>query len=236
MKIGIIGAMEQEVTELRQQLTDRTTWQRAGCEIYTGQLEQMEVVLLKSGIGKVAASIGTTLLIEHFQPDYIINTGSAGALSHHLQVGDIVISQQVRYHDVDLTAFGYQLGQMAASPVAFHADPFLIELTQAAVAQQQRTAECGLIVSGDSFINGKQALATITQHFPQAIAVEMEAAAIAHVCHQFATPFVVIRAISDNADQNSALSFDQFLVSAAKSSCQMVNILLRQLAAQRNAG
>ncbi|AUG99874.1 5'-methylthioadenosine/S-adenosylhomocysteine nucleosidase [Pectobacteriaceae bacterium CE70] len=230
MKVGIIGAMEQEVTLLRDQIQNRQTFQRAGCEIYSGQLHGTEVALLKSGIGKVSAALGTTLLLEHCQPDVVINTGSAGGLAAALNVGDIVISDEVRYHDADVTAFGYEAGQMAGCPAAFVADTSLIAVAQDAIATLRLNAVRGLVVSGDAFINGAEPLARIRHLFPQAIAVEMEATAIGHVCHQFDVPFVVVRAISDVADQESHLSFDEFLSIAAKQSTRMVETMLQMLA------
>ncbi|MEI7088580.1 5'-methylthioadenosine/S-adenosylhomocysteine nucleosidase [Pectobacterium versatile] len=232
MKVGIIGAMEQEVTLLRDRIENRQTFQRAGCEIYTGQINGVEVALLKSGIGKVSAALGTTLLLEHSKPDVVINTGSAGGLAPTLNVGDIVVSDEVRYHDADVTAFGYEPGQMAGCPAAFLADEKLIALAQEAIAELQLNAVRGLVVSGDAFINGAEPLARIRTTFPKAIAVEMEATAIAHVCHQFAVPFVVVRAISDVADKASHLSFDEFLSVAAQQSTRMVEAILVKLAAR----
>ncbi|MCA5921743.1 5'-methylthioadenosine/S-adenosylhomocysteine nucleosidase [Pectobacterium brasiliense] len=232
MKVGIIGAMEQEVTLLRDRIESRQTFQRAGCEIYTGQINGVDVALLKSGIGKVSAALGTTLLLEHSKPDVVINTGSAGGLAPTLNVGDIVVSDEVRYHDADVTAFGYEPGQMAGCPAAFLADEKLITLAQAVIAELQLNAVRGLVVSGDAFINGAEPLARIRTTFPKAIAVEMEATAIAHVCHQFAVPFVVVRAISDVADKASHLSFDEFLSVAAQQSTRMVEAILAKLAAR----
>ncbi|MBG0750173.1 MULTISPECIES: 5'-methylthioadenosine/S-adenosylhomocysteine nucleosidase [Pectobacterium] len=232
MKVGIIGAMEQEVTLLRDRIENRQTFQRAGCEIYTGQINGVDVALLKSGIGKVSAALGTTLLLEHSKPDVVINTGSAGGLAPSLNVGDIVVSDEVRYHDADVTAFGYEPGQMAGCPAAFAADEKLIALAQEAIADLQLNAVRGLVVSGDAFINGAEPLARIRTTFPKAIAVEMEATAIAHVCHQFAVPFVVVRAISDVADKVSHLSFDEFLSVAAQQSTRMVEAILAKLAAR----
>ncbi|KHT00513.1 5'-methylthioadenosine/S-adenosylhomocysteine nucleosidase [Pectobacterium brasiliense] len=232
MKVGIIGAMEQEVTLLRDRIENRQTFQRAGCEIYTGQINGVDVALLKSGIGKVSAALGTTLLLEHSKPDVVINTGSAGGLAPTLNVGDIVVSDEVRYHDADVTAFGYEPGQMAGCPAAFLADEKLIALAQAVIADLQLNAVRGLVVSGDAFINGAEPLARIRTTFPKAIAVEMEATAIAHVCHQFAVPFVVVRAISDVADKASHLSFDEFLSVAAQQSTRMVEAILAKLAAR----
>ncbi|GKV96786.1 5'-methylthioadenosine/S-adenosylhomocysteine nucleosidase [Pectobacterium aroidearum] len=232
MKVGIIGAMEQEVTLLRDRIENRQTFQRAGCEIYTGQINGVDVALLKSGIGKVSAALGTTLLLEHSKPDVVINTGSAGGLAPSLNVGDIVVSDEVRYHDADVTAFGYEPGQMAGCPAAFAADEKLIALAQEAIADLQLNAVRGLVVSGDAFINGAEPLARIRTTFPKAIAVEMEATAIAHVCHQFAVPFVVVRAISDVADKASHLSFDEFLSVAAQQSTRMVEAILTKLTAR----
>ncbi|QTF07447.1 5'-methylthioadenosine/S-adenosylhomocysteine nucleosidase [Brenneria izadpanahii] len=233
MKVGIIGAMEQEVTLLRDRIENLQTIQRAGCEIYSGQLNGVDVALLKSGIGKVSAALGTTLLLEHCRPDVVINTGSAGGLAATLKVGDIVVSDEVRYHDADVTAFGYEPGQMAGCPAAFIADEELITLAQEAITKLQLNAVRGLIVSGDAFINGAEPLARIRKTFPKAIAVEMEATAIAHVCHQFAVPFVIVRAISDVADQESHLSFDEFLSVAAQQSTRMVETMLQALAERR---
>lgn len=230
MKVGIIGAMEQEVTLLRDQIENRQTIQRAGCEIYTGQICGVDVALLKSGIGKVSAAMGTTLLLEHCSPDVVINTGSAGGLASTLRVGDIVVSEEVRYHDADVTAFGYEPGQMAGCPAAFVADDALIALAESCIKQLDLHAVRGLICSGDAFINGAEPLARIRATFPSVAAVEMEAAAIAHVCHLFGTPFVVVRAISDVADSESHMSFDEFLVVAAKQSTLMVNAMLQTLA------
>lgn len=230
MKVGIIGAMEQEVTLLRDKIENRQTLTLAGCEIYTGTLNGVEVALLKSGIGKVAATLGTTLLLQLCKPDVVINTGSAGGLAPTLKVGDIVVSDEVRYHDADVTAFGYEPGQMAGCPAAFVADDKLIAAAERVIKQLDLNAVRGLVVSGDAFINGAAPLARIRTTFPQAIAVEMEATAIGHVCHQFKVPFVVVRAISDVADQESHLSFDEFLSVAAKQSSLMVENLLVQLA------
>lgn len=230
MKIGIIGAMEEEVTLLRDKIENRHTLSLAGCEIYTGTLGGVEVALLKSGIGKVSAAMGATLLLEHCKPDVIINTGSAGGLAPTLKVGDIVVSDEVRYHDADVTAFGYEIGQMAGCPASFVANSELINAAESSIRELDLHAVRGLIVSGDAFINGSEMLAKIRHNFPQAVAVEMEATAIGHVCHNFKIPFVVVRAISDVADKESHLSFEEFLSVAAKQSTLMVEKLVQKLA------
>lgn len=223
MKIGIIGAMEQEVAILKSLLTDSKEIQKGGCTFFTGTLNGADVVLLQSGIGKVAAAVGTTILLSDYQPDVVINTGSAGGFESSLNLGDVVISTEVRHHDADVTAFGYEIGQMAGQPAAFTADENLMQVAQQALAQMENThAVRGLICTGDEFVCRPERQAVIRNNFPGVIAVEMEASAIAQTCHQFNTPFVVVRAISDVADKESPMSFEEFLPLAAKSSSEMV--------------
>ncbi|ASA55180.1 5'-methylthioadenosine/S-adenosylhomocysteine nucleosidase [Vibrio gazogenes] len=230
MKIGIIGAMEQEVAILKSSIQNLQEEKKGGCTYYSGQINNLDVVLLQSGIGKVAAAVGTALLLELYKPDVVINTGSAGGFDPSLTMGDVVISTEVRHHDADVTAFGYEIGQMAGQPAAFQADEKLIQLAEDALAQLgDKHAVHGLICTGDTFVCQPERQAFIRQNFPQAVAVEMEASAIAQTCHQFKTPFVVVRAISDVADKESPMSFDEFLPLAAASSSEMVLKMLERL-------
>ncbi|UUM31049.1 5'-methylthioadenosine/S-adenosylhomocysteine nucleosidase [Vibrio japonicus] len=223
MKIGIIGAMEQEVSILKQAIENCQTVTKAGCTFFSGQLNGVDVVLLQSGIGKVAAAIGTTILLDEYQPDVVINTGSAGGFDSSLTLGDVVISTEVRHHDADVTAFGYEMGQMAQQPAAFLADEKLMNIAEQALEKMDdKHAVRGLICTGDAFVCTAERQAFIRTHFPSVIAVEMEASAIAQTCHQFNVPFVVVRAISDVADKESPMSFEEFLPLAAKSSSEMV--------------
>ncbi|WP_047049782.1 5'-methylthioadenosine/S-adenosylhomocysteine nucleosidase [Vibrio mexicanus] len=223
MKIGIIGAMEQEVSILKAALENCTQEVKAGCTFFSGQLNGVDVVLLQSGIGKVAAAVGTSLLLSEHQPDVVINTGSAGGFDSTLNLGDVVISTEVRHHDADVTAFGYEMGQMAGQPAAFIADEKLMDVAEKALAQMDdKHAVRGLICTGDAFVCTAERQAFIRQHFPSVIAVEMEASAIAQTCQQFKVPFVVVRAISDVADKESPMSFEEFLPLAAQSSSEMV--------------
>ena len=230
MKIGIIGAMEPEVAHLIASMEAAESQTIAGIEFVAGQLNGQEVIVTRSGIGKVAASIATTLLIEKYQPDYVINTGSAGGFVDSLEIGDIVISSEVRHHDVDVTAFGYEIGQMAQQPAAFMPDAKLVEAAKKAVDSlgEVKTIE-GLICTGDSFICDPERTAVMLKHFPTMAACEMEAAAIAQVCHQFQVPFVVIRSLSDNANNDSPVDFDSYIVKAGHHSALMVMALLQQL-------
>ncbi|WP_078545476.1 5'-methylthioadenosine/S-adenosylhomocysteine nucleosidase [Litchfieldia alkalitelluris] len=223
MKLAIIGAMEEEVEILREQLENRESIEIAGCEFSTGTLNGQEIVVLKSGIGKVNAALSTSILLQQFKPAYVINTGSAGGYLESLNVGDVVISSEVCHHDVDVTAFGYEYGQVPGLPAAFEADAKLVEVAQKAA---QRVSDVqvatGLIATGDSFMNDPGRVEFVRNQFNDLYAVEMEAAAIAQVCYQFRIPFVVIRSLSDIAGKESDVSFDQFLKTAARNSSDLV--------------
>ncbi|WP_433743315.1 5'-methylthioadenosine/S-adenosylhomocysteine nucleosidase [Falsibacillus pallidus] len=223
MKVAIIGAMEEEVTLLRNNITNPEVETIAGCEYTTGQMDGKDVVLLRSGIGKVNAAMSTAVLLERFKPDAIINTGSAGGLNPVLNVGDVVISNEVRHHDVDVTAFGYEYGQVPQLPAGFAADANLMAAAEEA-AKETSDAQVvmGLIATGDSFMNDPVRVEYIKDKFQGLQAVEMEAAAIAQVAHQFKVPFVVIRALSDIAGKESDVSFEQFLETAALNSANLV--------------
>ncbi|MFS0689811.1 5'-methylthioadenosine/S-adenosylhomocysteine nucleosidase [Sporosarcina sp. 179-K 8C2 HS] len=223
MKIAIIGAMEQEVEILREKIEDPITETIAGCEFIEGKIGKHEIILVKSGIGKVNAAIATTLLIQQYSPDAVLNTGSAGGFKQSLDVGTVVISDQVRHHDVDATAFGYEIGQVPGMPPSFPADEKLIQIAKEAVAEiGEHNYSIGLIASGDVFMSDAKRVEIVKGQFPTMIAAEMEAAAVAQVCHQFRTPFVVIRALSDIAGKESSISFDEFLPLAAKHSSEIV--------------
>lgn len=230
MKIAVIGAMEQEVELLRSEIKNAETKIIANSEFTVGTYKGHEVILLKSGIGKVNAAMTTTILLNEFKPDYVINTGSAGGYDPNLEVGAIVISDEVRHHDVDVTAFGYEIGQVPQLPAAFKANVHLMELAEAAVKEiGEHQAATGLIATGDIFMHNPEKVEIVRQNFPQMKACEMEAAAVAQVCYQFDVPFVVIRALSDIAGKESSVSFDEFLPVAAKHSTQIVLHVIERL-------
>ncbi|UQD52832.1 5'-methylthioadenosine/S-adenosylhomocysteine nucleosidase [Bacillus methanolicus] len=223
MKIAIIGAMEEEVALLREKMEERSVEIIAGCEYTSGILDGVSVVLLRSGIGKVNAAMSTSILLERFKPDYVINTGSAGGLNPELNVGDIVISTEVRHHDVDVTAFGYEYGQVPQLPAAFEADHKLVQIAETSAKEiKDIQVVKGLIATGDSFMNDPERVEVIRNKFTGLQAVEMEAAAIAQVAYQFGCPFVVIRSLSDIAGKESNVSFEQYLEKAAANSAALV--------------
>ena len=230
MKIAVIGAMEEEVELLRAAISNPKTAVIANSEYTEGTYEGKDVVLLKSGIGKVNAAMSTTILLHEFKPDVVINTGSAGGYDENLEVGAIVISDEVRHHDVDATIFGYEIGQVPQMPPAFKSDANLMQAAELAVQKiGEHQAATGLITTGDAFMNDPVRVEVVRKQFPTMKAVEMEAAAVAQVCYQFGTPFVVIRALSDIAGKESNISFDEFLPVAAKHSTQVVLETIKSL-------
>jgi adenosylhomocysteine nucleosidase len=226
--IGLIGAMDEEVAVIKAWMTDVREQTIAGCEFFVGSFEGKEVVLLKSGIGKVNAAVSTTLLLSQFQPEYVINIGSAGGFDVDLQVGDVVISDQVVHHDVDVTAFGYVMGQVPNMPATYAANTDLVNQAKKALQTvTQVQAKVGLIGTGDSFMNDPVRVEAVRAIFPELVAVEMEAAAVAQVCFKFGTPFVVVRSLSDIAGKESSQSFEEYLQVAAGNSSLMIQQMLK---------
>ena len=230
-RIGIIGAMAQEVSTLVSQLDNPQRYEHAGFVFHTGTRYGLEVIVLQSGIGKVNAAVGTAILLERHQPDAIINTGSAGGFAADLAIGDVIISDEVRHHDVDAVVFGYEIGQVPGMPAAYLADKSLREVARnAIVSLGEVQVREGLIATGDAFMADPVRVDATRAQFPSMLAVEMEGAAIAQTCHLYQCPFVVIRALSDiPGSGDNHLSFDEFLEVAADHSSRMVDQMLKQL-------
>lgn len=229
MKIGIIAAMPEELLHLTQNLDRAQEVQVLGNTYYTGTVGKTEVVLVQSGIGKVMSAMSVAVLADHFQVDAVINTGSAGAVAEGIAVGDVVIADKLAYHDVDVTAFGYAYGQMAGQPLSFESDKNFIARIKENLSQLEQTWHLGLIATGDSFIAGEDKIASIKSHFPDVLAVEMEGAAIAQAAHALDLPFLAIRAISDNANHEASISFDEFIIEAGRRSAQVLLAFLKAM-------
>ncbi|WP_037588618.1 5'-methylthioadenosine/adenosylhomocysteine nucleosidase [Stenoxybacter acetivorans] len=226
--IGIIAAMPPELNALIERLVDKQYIEIGAFVFYQGCLAGKLVVLALSGIGKVNAAITAALLIERFSPSAIINTGSAGGLGTGMRVGDVVIGAETAHHDVDVCAFGYNKGQIPQLPARFEsATEWVDKAGKAAEKFTGATVHHGLIVSGDQFIHDARKVQAIKEDFIDVLAVEMEAAAIAQTCYQMETPFVVVRAVSDSADEKAEMSFDAFLETAGRRSADMVEALIQ---------
>ena len=155
--------------------------------------------------------------------------GSAGALAEGIAVGDVVIADKLAYHDVDVTAFGYAYGQMAQQPLYFESDKNFVAKIQESLSQLNQKWHLGLIATGDSFIAGDDKIASIKSHFPDVLAVEMEGAAIAQAAQALGLPFLVIRAMSDNANHEASISFDEFIIEAGRRSAQVLLAFLKAM-------
>ncbi|WP_174721228.1 5'-methylthioadenosine/adenosylhomocysteine nucleosidase [Streptococcus periodonticum] len=229
MKIGIIAAMPEELKILVENLENAEKHLRLGHVYHTGNIGRHEVVLVESGIGKVMSAMSVAVLVNEFKVTAVINTGSAGAVAEGLQIGDIVVADRLVYHDVDVTAFGYEYGQMARQPLYFEASRYLVSEMKKTLEKTHQTSRVGLIATGDSFIASQDKIDRIKGHFPEVLAIEMEGAAVAQATHSIGLPFMVIRAMSDTASHDANISFDEFIHEASKRSADTLIQFLKEL-------
>lgn len=228
-KIGIICAMQEEIKELLAAMVKDEVHRLSGKDYHLGRLSGQPVVLVESGIGKVEAGITTEHLISEFGADVVINSGSAGGIGDGLRVGDVVISTETAYHDVDARAFDYVYGQLPQQPATFPASELWADRLARASEKTGLHTVRGLIVTGDQFVSSSEAIARIKHHFPQALAAEMEGAAVGQVATDHQVPYVVLRAMSDTGDEDAGVSFDKFIIDAGKRSARMLLIMIQQL-------
>jgi len=226
--IGIIGAMELEVEELKSLLQDVKVTSRAGMDFYQGSLGGAQVVIVRCGIGKVNAALCVQILADVFHVTHVINTGVAGSLNAVLDIGDILISVDAVHHDMDVSPLGYAPGivpQMAES--FFKADERLVNLAWDVCQEVNPDVSVlkGRVVSGDQFIAKKEVKERLINTFHGDCA-EMEGAAIAHGCYLNQIPFVIIRAISDKADDSAEMDYPTFEKAAAKHCAKLVENLV----------
>lgn len=231
-KLGIIGAMEEEVARLKEHMTEVLVTKRASLIFYEGKLMGLPVVVVRSGIGKVNAAICTQQLIDLFQTDAIINTGIAGSLNAKINIGDIVLSTDALEHDMDAVAFGYELGVIPRMDTSiFPADKDLRALATR-VCQKvnpEVSVHEGRVVTGDQFIADKAKKEWLISTF-SGMCTEMEGAAIAHTAYNNRVPFLIIRAISDKADNSATEDYPTFEAKAINHTVQLVCALAKELA------
>lgn len=232
MKFGIICAMQEELKMLLEHLKQDSQTDVGGKIYYDGTIDGISVVLVESGIGKVEAGITTEHLITDFAADVVINSGSAGGIGKNQHVGDVVISTATAYHDVDARAFDYEYGQLPGQPARFRASQKWADALADAGQETGLNIEKGLIVSGDQFVSSKDAIAEIKHYFPEALSAEMEGAAVGQVACDHNVPYVVVRAMSDTADEDAGVSFDEFIIQAGQRSAKMLLQLFHNLEAE----
>lgn len=230
-KIGIIGAMEIEVAALKVQMENAVQVKKASMEFNQGVLNGKEVVVVRSGIGKVNAAVCTQILIDDFQVEAVINTGIAGSLKNEINIGDIVVSTDALQHDMDARKFGYPKGQIPQMEVfSFTADKALRETAVKVCGKVNPDIEVfeGRVVSGDQFVADAEVKEEIVREF-SGYCTEMEGAAIAQTAYLNGVPFVVLRAISDKADNSAEMDYPTFEKKAAEHCVNLVGEMLREL-------
>ena len=230
-KIGIIGAMELEVEELKSRLVGEKVTKKAGMDFHEGFLGGAPVVIVRCGIGKVNAALCVQILADLFEVTHVINTGVAGSLNAKLDIGDILISRDAVHHDMDVSPLGYAPGivpQMAES--YFKADERLIELAMNSCEKVNPDVRAmkGRVVSGDQFIASREVKDRLVSLFHGDCA-EMEGASIAHGAYLNQIPFVIIRAISDKADDSAQMDYPSFEKAAAGHCARLVEDLVAQI-------
>ena len=231
-KLGIIGAMAIEIETLKEQMENVRSSTRTGMEFWEGRLEDLDVVVVQCGVGKVNAAMCAQILVDDFEVDAIVNTGIAGSLKAEINIGDIVICSDTLQHDMDATGFGYPVGvipQMECS--TFVADETLQKLAQecCAVVNPEISTFVGRVVSGDQFISDKGKKQWLTETFA-GYCTEMEGAAIAQAAYRNQVPFLIIRAISDKADDSATMDYPEFEAKAVEHSVNLMMAMAEKLA------
>lgn len=228
--LGIIGAMDEEVSKIKEMLSDVVVTNKAGMDFYKGKLDGKEVVIVRSGIGKVNAGICAQILVDLFDVKAIINTGIAGSLRDEINIGDIVLSKDALHHDVDAVAFGYDLGVIPRMESSiFNGNENLIKLAKDCCKEVLEGIETfvGRVVSGDQFISDKTKKNWIADTF-SGYCTEMEGAAIAQTAYLNNIPFLIIRAISDKADDSASMDYPAFETMAIENSVKLISAMVKK--------
>lgn len=229
MKIAIIGAMKEELKYFLAALENKTETQLPNqLTLTTGTIFSHDIFVIQSGIGKVNAAVNVTQLLTLYPIELVINIGSAGGIKDTMEIGDIVIANQTLYHDVDVKAFGYEIGQVPGLPAVYPVEKIYVDLCKQVAHSIQLPVHIGMIASGDQFVeNGIQKMAQ--NQIENVYAIEMEAAAIAQTAFLFKIPAVIIRSISDVANKDSATSFSDFLDRASQNAAIFLVEFLKAL-------
>ena len=229
--IGIIGAMEEEVAILKEKMSEVTVLEKAGMKFFKGILGGQTVVVVRSGIGKVNAGICTQILADVFQVNAVINTGIAGSLKAEINIGDIVLSTDTMQHDVDAREFGYEIGQVPRMDTrTFPADNRLRETALQVCRKVNPEIQVfeGRVASGDQFVADKETKEKIIAN-TQAYCTEMEGAAIGQAAYLNGIPYLVIRAISDKADDSAHMDYPAFEKEAIRHTVNLVENMMKAL-------
>ncbi len=222
--LGIIGAMDEEVSKLKEVMEDVEIMKKASMDFYKGKMSGKDVVVVRSGIGKVNAGICTQILVDEYNVAAVINTGIAGSLNAAIDIGDIVLSTDTLQHDMDATGFGYAPGVIPRMETSiFVADERLRTLAKECCQQVNTDIKVfeGRVISGDQFISDKDKKNYIEENF-KGYCTEMEGAAIAQAAYLNHVPFLIIRAISDKADDSATVDYPTFEAKAIENSVKLM--------------
>lgn len=226
--VGIIAAMDEEMQEIEYIMTEKQIQIIYELNFIIGKINNTEIVLVKSGVGKVNAARTTQILIDNFEIEAVINVGSAGSANDELEIGDIVIGNKLVHHDFDITAFGHPKGYISNVGQYVEADAILVQKMKQIISKMQDgefKIKIGTIASGDIFCTELKMKEKIRSKF-NADAIEMESASIAQVCKLDNVPFIVIRSISDKPNGNNNITFEQFLEKASKRCAKIIKEFL----------
>jgi len=231
-KLGIIGAMQVEVEILLGAMENKKVTEKAGTTFCQGRLEGLDVVVVQCGVGKVNAAICAQILCDLFDVTHIVNTGIAGSLNAKLDIGDLVVSSDAMYHDMDAVHFGYPFGKVPGmDTIGFPADKKLVDMACAAAEEvNPGHVTVGRVASGDQFVAEKSVKERIIAN-TQGLCTEMEGAAIAQTAYRNRVPFVILRAISDKADDSADMDYPTFERIAAHRCAEVTRKLAKQLKA-----
>ena len=223
-KVGIIFAMEEELLALKEFLILEKEYNIFNLTFYEGKINEIDCVLVESGIGKVNAARTTQILIDNIKVDYIFNIGVAGGIDSSLKVGDIVLANKLVQHDFDITAFNHTKGFIPGVGESISSDEYLLQISTKVFQEENINHKVGTIASGDIFCTESWMSEKINKKF-NALCVEMEGASIAQVCFLSHIPFLVIRSISDIPNNDNVITYEEFL----KNSCKVVAIAMNKI-------
>lgn len=232
MKIGIIGAMQVEVEGIKSELTgDVTRKTIGGREFVSGKVGNVDVVVCQSGVGKVNMAMATQGLIDEYKPDYVLNTGIAGSLDAKIDIGDVVLATEAVEHDMHVGDFGYPKGQVPGLDVlAFPCDEKLRKLAKDSCEKVNPDIKVfeGRVLTGDIFVSASDVKKGLIDEF-HGLCTEMEGAALAHVAYLNKIPCLILRVISDKADNSATVDYPTFENKAAADSLRLTNEFIRRL-------
>ena len=225
--IGIIAAMSEEIASIEKLMSDIIVKNIYDLEFTLGRIHSKNVVLVKSGVGKVNAARTTQILIDNFDLEYVINVGTAGGLNEEIEIGDVVIAEKLVQHDFDVTAGGHEKGYISDTGRFFYSEEVLVDKSKRIIEDmnEEFKAITGLIATGDIFVQDIKVKDRIKEEY-NSYCTEMEGAAIAQVCYLDRIPFIVIRSISDKPTGNNSVDFEKFLELACERYSKFIDIFL----------